>query len=1093
MARRNQAIVLAIATAAALGVNSPSHAADRFWNNPAGGDFTVAANWLDGIAPGPGDDAYFGVGDLAHTVTFPASISNIQLTVAKHDVTFDLLGQEYQLTGVGSDLLTAPVRVGANAGDNAILRLQNGSLRTASTSIIGWVAGSEDNMIVSTLGRFDANSLDIGRFGIGRLRVENGGIVNSAEAILGTNPPSGLYEGQGYVTVVGTGSQWNNSGTIRVGNGRSGFVSIETGGTVTTQNAIVNGVHSTVTVSGADSRLNVSNQLTIGAGDGGQVNIGAGGLVSAPTRVTVTRQGGFNITGGVLRTPHLSLSGGASNTNGSIQITSSGELEPAAHGIFVGITGHGELIVNSGNLHTSGIASLAHGPGSSAQATITGSVAHWRHTGEFNVGANASLDLAAGGRLTTLGSAFIARKTGSISSVDLVGDSSWIIDENLYVGQSGSAQMNVMGGSDVSSFYAHIAANPGSTAHVAISGSFSHWGSAALFVGGSEFGPGGDAVMEVTGLTQVARLGAGEYMRVYPGGRIAINRAAHLNTRRLEIYGGRVEQGFFGALFISEASATVVAAHGTYIGTGGRTGVLDIANGGTLVGENETYIGREAASIGIATVHGLGSTWTTNNLFIVGSHGAGTLSIGDRATMTGTGTGFKVILGQFADGTGTLIVDSDGTILRHDRDIDVGLAGKGYASFRNSAVITSSLARVGVMAGSDGSVLLEGVGAKWNVSALSIGGTQTVPGGIGLVSVENTAILNVGSEITLWPTGRLNMHAGTIQASQLRLRGGTFWAYGNLNAEFSNGGGTIEVPPDQTLFNNGTLSSQPGGSLFKSGSGTMVISGPQSHNSGARLAVFEGEVVINTNAGTPATAIAPATAELGVHIMSAPALVYLGTDQDWRELKLDYTAPGAQSLDLHSPAAPGAFRSLRIYGGDKTHLWAAIVNANHASAANPFDGIFDSSLATHPSSGIGLAKVEDPFGETHLLIRPTRIGDLNLDGNVTIADFIALASNFNAAGEHITWQEGDLNYDHAVTIADFIDLAGNFNASYSGSAGLISDSDFAMLSSFAAAHGVTLVPEPAAVGLLMTVGSLLLRRRRDHSPREASLKNQART
>ena len=33
---------------------------------------------------------------------------------------------------------------------------------------------------------------------------------------------------------------------------------------------------------------------------------------------------------------------------------------------------------------------------------------------------------------------------------------------------------------------------------------------------------------------------------------------------------------------------------------------------------------------------------------------------------------------------------------------------------------------------------------------------------------------------------------------------------------------------------------------------------------------------------------------------------------------------------------------------------------------------------------------------------------------------------------NITWQEGDLNYDGQVTISDFIDLASNFNTSYSG-------------------------------------------------------------
>ncbi|HEV8605566.1 MAG TPA: DVUA0089 family protein [Tepidisphaeraceae bacterium] len=54
-------------------------------------------------------------------------------------------------------------------------------------------------------------------------------------------------------------------------------------------------------------------------------------------------------------------------------------------------------------------------------------------------------------------------------------------------------------------------------------------------------------------------------------------------------------------------------------------------------------------------------------------------------------------------------------------------------------------------------------------------------------------------------------------------------------------------------------------------------------------------------------------------------------------------------------------------------------------------------------------------------------GDLNGDRQVTISDFIDLASNFNKSPA--TWADGDLNYDSVVTISDFIDLAANFGQS----------------------------------------------------------------
>jgi hypothetical protein len=52
-------------------------------------------------------------------------------------------------------------------------------------------------------------------------------------------------------------------------------------------------------------------------------------------------------------------------------------------------------------------------------------------------------------------------------------------------------------------------------------------------------------------------------------------------------------------------------------------------------------------------------------------------------------------------------------------------------------------------------------------------------------------------------------------------------------------------------------------------------------------------------------------------------------------------------------------------------------------------------------------------------------GDLNHDRTVSIADFIALASNFNRTD--VSYSDGDINYDGTVSIADFIDLASNFN------------------------------------------------------------------
>src|SRR5688572_8934841 len=106
----------------------------------------------------------------------------------------------------------------------------------------------------------------------------------------------------------------------------------------------------------------------------------------------------------------------------------------------------------------------------------------------------------------------------------------------------------------------------------------------------------------------------------------------------------------------------------------------------------------------------------------------------------------------------------------------------------------------------------------------------------------------------------------------------------------------------------------------------------------------------------------------------------------------------------------------------------------------------------------------DQFGNEGILIRATQIGDLNLDGCTTIADFIDLASSLNGQG---LWQNGDLNGDGLITIADFIDLASNLGACYDGSAAAITPAELEMLNAFAEANGVTAVPEPSVLSLLL--------------------------
>ena len=349
---------------------------------------------------------------------------------------------------------------------------------------------------------------------------------------------------------------------------------------------------------------------------------------------------------------------------------------------------------------------------------------------------------------------------------------------------------------------------------------------------------------------------------------------------------------------------------------------------------------------------------------------------------------------------------------------------------------------------------------QWNVDASGSWATAanwlppSVPNG-------PTALANFLGKITAARTVTLD---GDKQVQQITFDNG------NTYTVAPGSGGTLTVGDGTTggitVTSGSHVISAPiafSGGLTKSGPGTLTISGAQNHAVSSALTVRDGQLNLNSDAGTPATAGSAAGAKLAMTVNSS-GRVALGADQDLRGLDVTATDGGAQQLNLNSPAAAGAFRSVHVYAADlagtKTSLYAAMRNALAPGAPDPTDGIFDSGRGLHTNSGIGLALVNDAHGDPNVFIRLTRIGDLNLDGQVSISDFIDLASHFNSPG---TWQEGDLNYDGQVTISDFIDLASNFNSNYAGDTWPISPEDQQTLSSFAAAHGVA-VPEPSILG-----------------------------
>jgi len=127
-----------------------------------------------------------------------------------------------------------------------------------------------------------------------------------------------------------------------------------------------------------------------------------------------------------------------------------------------------------------------------------------------------------------------------------------------------------------------------------------------------------------------------------------------------------------------------------------------------------------------------------------------------------------------------------------------------------------------------------------------------------------------------------------------------------------------------------------------------------------------------------------------------------------------------------------------------------------------FDGTGDGTIDTDDLNQ-WLMDAATINGEPSAYLR----GDTELDRDVDISDFNALATNFDPGGVNFainTWGLGDFDGDGDIDITDFNTLASNFQPSgYDGAAG---------------AEGVTFAPEPASAALLALGGLLMLVRRK---------------
>jgi fibronectin-binding autotransporter adhesin len=270
------------------------------------------------------------------------------------------------------------------------------------------------------------------------------------------------------------------------------------------------------------------------------------------------------------------------------------------------------------------------------------------------------------------------------------------------------------------------------------------------------------------------------------------------------------------------------------VGSNGDNETLNILNGGQ-VSNTTGRIGFGSGSIGVATVDGVGSTWTNSGSLYVGqfSGGNGTLTITGGGQVS-NGNGY---VAGFSGSTGDVTVDGAGSTWTPSSNLYVGHAGAGTLAVTGGGQVSNATGYVAWESGSTGAVTVNGAGSTWTSSSgLYIGGKATVAGGTGSLDITNGGLVDVTGTTKLWGAGTLNLNGGGLSITNGSLEPdlGTFnWTGGTLSLDNSTWGlgGELVVGSNgdnETLniLNGGQVSNTTGRIGFGSGSiGSAMVDG----------------------------------------------------------------------------------------------------------------------------------------------------------------------------------------------------------------------------------------------------------------------------
>jgi autotransporter-associated beta strand protein len=331
------------------------------------------------------------------------------------------------------------------------------------------------------------------------------------------------------------------------------------------------------------------------------------------------------------------------------------------------------------------------------------------------------------------------------------------------------------------------------------------------------------------------------------------------------------------------------------------------------------------------------------------------------------------------------------------------------------------------------------VGIDFSSPLTNNGPANVIVAGIDVFDFRNLSIINSSTTpgvLTLSGTSLVRTEPYSIL---------TIGASGGAMTIALQQSGTINVVTQAASVEIAAPITGSGKGITKTGAGLLILSAPNTYSGGTTV-----------NAGTLSVKHQNALGGGGLTITGGKADIIAGLAEP---LKLPSLSITGGTLDLND-------NSLIVQNGNASSLAASY----KAGRITP-DAPALTTLAIASNSELGKGTFGGvPVVETDVLAMITYAGDANLSGNVDADDYFQIDSNFNKPPATLRYAKGDFNYDGQIDGDDFQLI----DASFSGqgdpfSPGLI-------------AGGVTSVPEPAAVGLLLVLAAAIARGSRRKRP-----------